>query len=151
MAVEVIKEKTPELVSALENLIPQLSRSSPMMTDAELRDFLAQPAVYLFGFRSDRDAIEGESGENPILGLLTLVTFDIPTGRRAWVEDVVVDEAARGQGAGRALVDAALEKALELGVRTVDLTSRPHREAANRLYRRCGFEERETNIYRYQL
>ena len=79
------------------------------------------------------------------------ITFTIPTGLRAWVEDVVVDAAARGQGAGQALVGAALAHADALGARTVDLTSRPTREAANRLYRRCGFEQRETNVYRFAL
>ena len=81
--------------------------------------------------------------------MLTLATFTIPTGLRAWVEDVVVDGEARGQGAGQALVEAAVEHAGKLGARTVDLTSRPSREAANRLYRRAGFKLRETNVYRY--
>ena len=83
-----------------------------------------------------------------ILGMLSLVVFDIPTGRRAWIEDVVTDQAARGQGVGQGLVDAAVEHARELGAKTVDLTSRPTREAANRLYRRVGFLQRETNVYR---
>ena len=81
--------------------------------------------------------------------MLSLATFKIPTGLRAWIEDVVVDEAARGQGAGQALVEAAVAHAKELGCRTVDLTSRPSREAANRLYKRCGFKLRETNVYRF--
>ena len=86
-----------------------------------------------------------------IVGTLTLVVFRIPTGVRAWIEDVVVDDAARGRGAGDALTRAAIAKAAELGVKTVDLTSRPSREAANRLYQRLGFELRETNAYRYQI
>ena len=81
--------------------------------------------------------------------MLTLATFTIPTGLRAWVEDVVVDAAARGQGAGHALVETAVAHAHKLGARTVDLTSRPSREAANRLYRSAGFEQRETNVYRF--
>jgi ribosomal protein S18 acetylase RimI-like enzyme len=79
------------------------------------------------------------------------VTFRIPTGVRAWIEDVVVDEAARGKGAGEALTRRALERAAELGSKTVDLTSRPTREAANRLYQRVGFELRHSNLYRYNL
>ena len=90
-------------------------------------------------------------GEYPIFGMLSLAIFEIPTGVRAWIEDVVVDEAARGQGAGLKLVEAALEQAKKVGARTVDLTSRPSREAANRLYRRAGFEQRETNVYRVPL
>ncbi|MCS5685302.1 MAG: GNAT family N-acetyltransferase, partial [Acidimicrobiales bacterium] len=74
--------------------------------------------------------------------------FRIPTGLRAWIEDVVVDEAARGRGIGDALNRAAIERARAAGARTVDLTSRPSREAANRLYRRLGFVERGTNMYR---
>ena len=82
------------------------------------------------------------------MGMLSLVVFDIPTGRRAWIEDVVTDQAVRGQGVGQSLVEAAVDHAKALGARTVDLTSRPTREAANRLYRRVGFLQRETNVYR---
>jgi ribosomal protein S18 acetylase RimI-like enzyme len=86
-----------------------------------------------------------------IVGSLTLVVFRIPTGVRAWIEDVVVDAAARGRGVGQALNQAALDRARAAGATTVDLTSRPSREAANRLYRRLGFAERTTNVYRYDL
>jgi len=89
------------------------------------------------------------TSDNRIVGSLTLAIFPIPTGTRAWIEDVVVDEAARGQGVGEQLTRAAIAFAAEQGVRTVDLTSRPTREAANRLYQRIGFEARETNVYRY--
>ena len=82
---------------------------------------------------------------------MTLAMFDIPTGRRAWIEDVVVDEDARGQGVGRLLNERALEIAKDAGAKTVDLTSRPSREAANRLYKRIGFEQRDTNVYRYKV
>jgi len=81
---------------------------------------------------------------------MTLVLFPIPTGMRAWIEDVVVDESARGRGVGEALNRRALEIAVNAGAKTVDLTSRPSREAANRLYQRLGFVIRETNIYRYE-
>jgi ribosomal protein S18 acetylase RimI-like enzyme len=86
-----------------------------------------------------------------IVGMLTLVAFEIPTSVRAWIEDVVVDGSARGSGVAAALVDAALVRSAELGARTVDLTSRPDREAANRLYVRLGFELRQTNVYRRAL
>ena len=82
---------------------------------------------------------------------MTLVLFRIPTGLRAWIEDVVVDEAARGRGVGETLNRAAIEWARGAGATTVDLTSRPSREAANRLYRRLGFQERATNVYRLDL
>lgn len=141
MAVDEITEVTPDLVEAMRLLTPQLSRSAPALTAPGLQELIDQPGVYLFAYRLEDDG--------PILGVLTLATFKIPTGLRAWIEDVVVDSATRGQGAGQALVMAAIDKAHEIGSRTVDLTSRPTREAANRLYQRCGFALRETNVYRY--
>jgi ribosomal protein S18 acetylase RimI-like enzyme len=84
-----------------------------------------------------------------IVGLLTLVVFRIPTGVRAWIEDVVVDESVRGRGVGEALSQEAIRQAVGLGARTVELTSRPSREAANRLYQRLGFARRDSNVYRY--
>lgn len=163
MTVELVTAPGPEIVSAMETLVPQLSRSSAPLDAEGVERFLAQPGVFLFVFRpnvwskdpgvgdccgADADFVPDHTPA-PILGMLTLVTFEIPTGVRAWIEDVVVDAAARGQGAGQALVEAAVAHAQGMGARTVDLTSRPSREAANRLYRRCGFELRETNVYRH--
>ncbi|WP_022867396.1 GNAT family N-acetyltransferase [Schaalia vaccimaxillae] len=148
MAVELITESTPEVVDAMARLLPQLSRSAKPLDAAGCERFISQPGVDFFVFRPDE---ADESGEQPILGMLSLATFEIPTGVRAWIEDVVVDEAARGQGAGADLVHAAMERAKAVGSRTVDLTSRPTREAANRLYQRIGFELRETNVYRVPL
>jgi ribosomal protein S18 acetylase RimI-like enzyme len=137
-------EVTDELVDAFERLVPQLSRSSPPPTRDELAAIVASPASILL--------IAVEHGDTDvILGSLTLAWFRIPTGVRAWIEDVVVDEAARGKGVGEVLNRHALDVARSLGARTVDLTSRPSREAANRLYQRIGFEPRETNVYRYSL
>ena len=96
------------------------------------------------------DVLVAREGDR-ILGTLTLVTFRIPTGVRSWIEDVVVDDAARGKGVGDLLNRFALDVARDKGAKTVDLTSRPTREAANRLYQRIGFVARETNIYRYDL
>ena len=148
MTVELITAATPEIHEAMGRLIPQLSRSAAPMSEADVQRFLSQDSVHLFAFRPDEADAQGN---RPILGMLSLVAFEIPTGVRAWVEDVVVDEAARGQGAGFALVEAAVEHAKNVGVRTVDLTSRPSREAANRLYQRAGFQLRETNVYRVTL
>ncbi|MCI6575105.1 MAG: GNAT family N-acetyltransferase [Actinomycetaceae bacterium] len=147
MSIEIITEATPELEKAFALLIPQLSTSSTPMTLEQLRELLAQDSLTLLAFRPDEPNADGE---RPILGMLSLVIFHIPTGWRAWIEDVVVDDAARGQGAGKALVDAATHIAQEKGVKSVDLTSRPSREAANRLYQRAGFAQRETNVYRFQ-
>ena len=148
MTVELITAATPELHEAMGRLLPQLSRSAAPLSEADVERFLSQSSVHLFVFRAETADAEGN---NPILGMLSLATFEIPTGVRAWVEDVVVDEAARGQGAGLALVEAAIEHAKKIGARTVDLTSRPTREAANRLYQRAGFQLRETNVYRVTL
>jgi ribosomal protein S18 acetylase RimI-like enzyme len=133
---------TPELVEAMARLVGQLSRSAPAPTEAELAEITASPAVRLLVARG----VDGA-----ITGTLTVALFRIPTGLRAWIEDVVVDETARGQGTGAALTRAALALAGDAGARTVDLTSRPDREDANRLYRRLGFAERATNVYRYTV
>lgn len=140
--VEIVTEVTDELVEAFARLIPQLSRSSPPPSREELRAVVEAAGSFLLVARDARGAI---------VGTTTLVTFRIPTGMRAWIEDVVVDDAARGQGAGEALTTEALRLAREAGARTVDLTSRPSREAANRLYRRVGFEPRDTNVWRMTL
>ena len=133
---------TDELVEAFARLIPQLSSSSEPTSRVELAEITASEADTLFMARD---------GQGRIVGSLTLAVFRIPTGVRAWIEDVVVDDAARGTGIGEALVDAAVERARSLGAKTVDLTSRPSREAANRLYVRVGFEPRSTNVYRRSL
>ena len=131
-----------ELVDAFQRLIPQLSRSNPSPTREELDEIVRSAASHLLVARD---------GDGRIVGSLTLVLFRIPTAVRAWIEDVVVDESARGQGVGEALNREALRVAGGAGARTVDLTSRPSREAANRLYQRLGFEQRDTNVYRIEL
>ena len=130
------------LTAAFEKLVPQLSRSNPPPSRDAVADMLASPAITQFVARDDTDAV---------VGVATLATFRIPTGLRAWIEDVITDESARGQGIGEQLTTAMIERARELGCTTVDLTSRPSREAANRLYQRVGFVPRETNVYRYEL
>lgn len=140
VAVEEARQVTPELLEAFARLVPQLSRSAPLPGEAELAEMVAAPGTRVLVARLD---------DSPIVGALTLVLFRIPTGVRAWIEDVVVDEAARGRGVGEALSRRAIEVAHDAGARTVDLTSRPSREAANRLYERIGFERRDTNVYRY--
>ena len=140
VTIEEATEVTDELVAAFARLVPQLSRTSPVPGPSELAEITASPATVLLLARDAGGAV---------VGSLTLVVFRIPTGVRAWVEDVVVDQDARGQGVGEALSREALRLAVAAGARTVDLTSRPSREAANRLYRRLGFEARDTNVYRW--
>ncbi len=137
-------EVTRELVEAFGRLIPQLSSSNPPPSEEDLKAIVGSRAsVLLIARDPDRD--------DQIVGSLTLVLFRITTGIRAWIEDVVVDGDARGRGVGEALNRFALERARQAGAKTVDLTSRPSREAANRLYQRIGFEPRSTNVYRYDL
>lgn len=142
ISIEVVDTVDDELVAAFEKLIPQLSRSSAPPDHDTLSQIANSEASTLLIARSN---------EGKIVGSMTLAMFDIPTGRRAWIEDVVVDEDARGHGVGQLLNERALEIAKDAGAKTVDLTSRPSREAANRLYSRIGFVARETNVYRYQL
>jgi ribosomal protein S18 acetylase RimI-like enzyme len=132
------------LRDAAARLVPQLSPSSPPPTVEQLRRIVEDPATTLL-------VATNGGGDAQVVGMLTLAIFMVPTGVRAWIEDVVVDDEARGAGVASALVAAALERAQEAGARTVDLTSRPHREAANRLYQRLGFARRETNVYRRTL
>ena len=142
MRIESCTAVDDDLVAAMARLIPQLSSSSPPPDAAALRAIVDADACHLLLARDD---------DGTVLGSMTLVVFAIPTGVRAWIEDVVVDADARGRGVGEALNRQALELARSLGAKTVDLTSRPSREAANRLYQRMGFEPRETNVYRYTL
>ena len=140
-----------ELVDAFVRLVPQLSKSSPPPSAEELQAMVDAPGTFLLLARLSSDGEPTGPGQGEIVGTLTLVVFRIPTGVRAWIEDVIVDEAAGGRGIGTALTEYALDLAREAGAKTVDLTSRPSREAANRLYQRVGFESRETNVYRYEL
>ena len=137
--IEVLRDVTDDVVKAFERLLPQLSRSAPALDAGGLRELVAWPGNRMLIAR-----VDGE-----IVGTLTLVTFPIPTGLRAWIEDVVVDSSARGQGVGAALTREAVRLAGADGARTVDLTSRPSREAANRLYERLGFQLRDSKVYRY--
>lgn len=142
--IEEVTQVDDELIAAFELLIPQLSSSNPPPPAAELQQIIDAPDSVLLIARDERD-------DDRIVGSLTLAMFRIPTGYRAWIEDVVVDTAVRGRGIGDKLNRVALDRARDAGATTVDLTSRPSREAANRLYKRIGFEQRKTNVYRYQL
>jgi ribosomal protein S18 acetylase RimI-like enzyme len=137
--VEVVREATDEVTGALSRLVPQLSTTAAPPDMATVQRIVGSQATTLLAARLD----------GRIVGFLALVMFPIPTGFRAWIEDVIVDEAARGRGIGEALTKKALELAEAAGARTVDLTTRPHREAAGRLYERVGFAARSTRNYRY--
>ena len=143
ITISVATEVNDELLKAFDRLIPQLSRSNPAPDVDTLRSIIDSEASTILVAHDD------ETGH--IVGSMTLAMFRIPTGLRAWIEDVVVDESARGKGVGHTLNEAALERARQAGATTVDLTSRPSREAANRLYQRLGFVQRETNVYRFSF
>ena len=127
-----------EVVAAVRRLVPQLSSSATVPSEAEVAALCAAEATVLLLARLD----------GVVVGMLVLVLFRLPTGMRAWIEDVVVDTAVRGRGVGEALTLEALDRARSAGAVTVDLTSRPSRAAAIRLYERLGFERRETGVYR---
>jgi ribosomal protein S18 acetylase RimI-like enzyme len=140
VTVHEITETSDEIVESLARLLPQLSSSSRAPTEHEVAEMASSPSTMLFVARDEGDRI---------VGSLTLAVFRIPTGVRAWIEDVVVDGETRGKGVGGMLVRTAVERAAAMGARTVELTSRPSRVDANRLYVNLGFEPRETNVYRF--
>ncbi|MFK0151271.1 GNAT family N-acetyltransferase [Streptomyces sp. NPDC090499] len=139
--VAVVREADDESVEALARLLPQLSSTAGPLDREAVGALLDSDANTVLVAR-----VDGE-----VVGMLTLVMFPLPSGLRARIEDVVVDEAARGHGVGGALTEEALRLAEVAGARTVDLTSRPSRQAANRLYERLGFEARESRVYRFVL
>jgi ribosomal protein S18 acetylase RimI-like enzyme len=139
--IEIVTAVDEDVVAAFERLIPQLSSSAPPPGRDGLAAIVGNPNCVLFLARVD----------GVIVGSLTLAMYSLPTGLKAWIDDVVVDAAARGRGIGEALNRAALDEARRRGAKEVDLTSRPKREAANRLYQRLGFVQRDTNVYRFTL
>jgi|SRR5215469_2201965 len=141
IAVEEMRQVNDETLEAFKRLIPQLSRSAKPVDAALLERLVSSEALTLLLARMD----------GKIIGTLSLAMFPTPTGVRAWIEDVVVDDAVGRQGAGTALVNEALRLAREAGARTVDLTTRPAREAAGRLYEKAGFHQRDSRVYRYPL
>jgi ribosomal protein S18 acetylase RimI-like enzyme len=139
--IEKVQFATPEVVDGLNKLLPQLSSQPPTLTIDDVERMVHSEAATLF--------VATENGV--VLGTLTLIIFSIPTGRRGWIEDVVVDQGSRGAGVGEQLTTAAIDEARLRGVRSLDLTSRPSREAANAMYIKLGFGLRETNLYRLTL
>jgi ribosomal protein S18 acetylase RimI-like enzyme len=141
VTVEIATKPDDALLDGLNHLLPQLSTTAAPLTHDTLAGLVDSDAATLFVAFADGEMV----------GTLTLVVFPIPSGLRAWIEDVVVDERSRGLGVGQALTIAAIDEAARLGVRSIDLTSRPSREVANAMYQKLGFERRETNVYRYTV
>jgi ribosomal protein S18 acetylase RimI-like enzyme len=136
-----ISEASNEILSQVNGLLPQLSESASPLSLESLDILAKSESTNLFV------AKEGKK----VWGMLSLVLFPIPTGTKAWVEDVVVDSSARGKGIGKALMNHALKKVREKRGKSIDLTSRPSRETANKLYQTLGYQKRETNVYRLSL
>lgn len=127
---------------SINKLLPQLSAKASKLTLNDLQDLADSESTRIFLASDD---------SSQIIGMLSLIVMRIPTGKKAWIEDVVVDEGARGMGVGKSLMNYAKENAKNLGVKSVDLTSRPSRVDANRLYKSLGYQIRETNVYRYSI
>jgi ribosomal protein S18 acetylase RimI-like enzyme len=144
MQITLMDHVTDAVVAAFERLMPQLTRHSPPPTRVDLEAMAESDTVHVFLAQ-----MPDQGGK--IAGSATLGTFRTPTGLHGWIEDVVVDKTFRRQGIGKALTEACLEKAREMGLREVNLTSRAARCAANQLYQAMGFVRRETNLYRYKL
>jgi ribosomal protein S18 acetylase RimI-like enzyme len=144
MEIDIVEVKTvdPALVASIAKLLPQLSSSAAAPTTEHIRRVVESPGSTLLVARQRGDARD-------VVGMLTLVMLTIPSATRAEIHDVVVDAAARGAGIAEMLARRALELARAKGAERVDLTSRPTRAAANRLYPRLGFKRHETNVYRY--
>jgi ribosomal protein S18 acetylase RimI-like enzyme len=142
LSIERVVVADPELLAAVRRLLPQLSETAEPPEAYDLESIVTSPATTMYVARDDNKSI---------VGILTLALFRLPSGVRAWIEDVVVDESARRLGAGRALVEAALALAIGSGADKVDLTSRPSRDSARRLYETMGFEERTTTVFRRNL
>ena len=137
-----LKDADYEELESINELLPQLSSSAELLDIQRLKVLINSESTIVYIAQDER---------GKILGTLSLVTIEIPTGRKGWIEDVVVDQSARGKGIGKALMNHALEKAVKFGLKSVDLTSRPSREEANMLYQSLGYQKRETNVYRYNF
>lgn len=136
-----IEDLKPDYLEAINRLIAQLSTSSHTFTEAELNSLIASPQSHLYALEYDEK----------IIGMVTLCIYQCPTGRKAWIEDVVVDQNHRGKGYGKLMVRKAMEECQNRGNVTLMLTSRPSRFVANQLYQSLGFEKRETNVYKMKF
>lgn len=132
-----------ELHSAVNSLVKQLNEDADPITHDDFKSIIESPTTYLF--------LAKEKNTQKIVGMITLVSYRIPYKLKGMLEDLVVDTSYRKRGIGEMLLNHALAKAKELKISSVDLTSRPERESANRLYQKLGFEKRDTNVYRVKL
>ena len=136
-----VKDFIPAYTDAVQNLLEQLTNRPVKLTGTTLRKIISQENTHLFFLLADQE----------IAGMLTVGIYHSPTGGKAWIEDVVVDEKYRGQGLSKQLVTHAVRFVKEQGIPLIMLTSNPTRIAANKLYQKLGFEQKQTNVYRMNL
>ncbi|WP_455674591.1 GNAT family N-acetyltransferase [Phocaeicola sp.] len=136
-----VLEYSPKYLEATQRLLHQLTSRPMQLTEEGFKQALIAPNSHLFFL------MEGEE----IAGMLTVGIYYSPTGGKAWIEDVVVDEAFRGQGLSKLLVNHAIGFVKSQGIPSLMLTSNPKRVAANKLYQALGFEQKETNVYKMIL
>lgn len=141
MQIEILSDVDNKIITAFNRLMQQLSSNYKPIAKEYLIDIINSSNIIIFV------AKENET----IIGSLSLVFYNIPTGMKAWVEDVVIDQSVRGKGVGKALIEQAIFYAKQSGASKLDLTSSPERVAANKLYQKLNFEKRETNVYRLML
>ena len=141
MEIKQLTTATQDVLSKINSLLSVLTENLPLLTYDNLVEIIDSDNTTVF--------VAEENGE--IAGMLTFVTYRIPSGQKAWIEDVVVDKSKQGKGVGKALVERAIEYAEQLNISKVDLTTAPFRVAANILYQKIGFIKRETNVYRLQM
>ena len=142
MKIKKINRFSTRVFNALLRMLPQLAPDSELPDEKTFKKILKSGSTHFF---------IAELDNKEIAGILTLVTYDIPSGHKVWIEDLVVDESQRGKGYGRELMLFAISFAKSTGAKSIELTSRPSRIAANQLYRKLGFVIRETNVYRFPL
>src|SRR5664279_2252533 len=142
MKIKKITKFTDRVFEASLQLLPQLDQHTNLPDKQYFKDLLASGNTHFF---------IAELDNRDIAGMLTIGTYLTPTGIKFWIEDVVVDEARRGTGIGKDLIQFAIDYAKSLGAEDVRLTSRPTRIAANKLYVKMGFVRYETNVYKYKV
>lgn len=136
-----INTYSTEYHEAMQRFLDQLTTNPMTLTESMFRQLVESANSHLFFLIKDEQ----------IAGMLTVGIYYSPTGGKAWIEDVVVDEAFRGQGLSKLLVAHAIEFTKSQQIPSLMLTSNPKRIAANKLYQKMGFERKETNVYRMKF
>ena len=139
MKINEVTEYTPELKNTIDKFLKLLTGKELLIAEEGLKALIAATNSHLF--------VAWDEHHTACMGMITVGIYHAPTGRKAWIEDVVVDDAYRGQGVGKRLTEFAIEFARKKQVDLLSLTSNPTRIAANKLYPRVGFTHKETNVY----